>query len=112
MFGKHFSCVATNDVQQLIRTISRLPDPEYDPESFAPERFLRADPPLNPALYGFGFGRRRCPGSELAENFLFVVVASILSAFEIGPAQDKNGVEISINPRYSSGLVRYDVLEL
>lgn len=34
-----------------------------DPEDFRPERFLQAEPELDPNMYMFGFGRRQvqCP---------------------------------------------------
>ncbi|KAI0050340.1 cytochrome P450 [Auriscalpium vulgare] len=59
------------------------------PDAFSPERFLEnTDPRLQPFTLPFGFGRRICPGMHLAGNSLFIVVARILWAFEILPAED------------------------
>ncbi|THH19211.1 hypothetical protein EW146_g1905 [Bondarzewia mesenterica] len=69
-----------------------------DPESFIPERFMtpegsvKEDPLLTCA---FGFGRRICPGRHLADATLWIVVASILSAFHVGNAKDESGHNIT-----------------
>ncbi|KIW14361.1 hypothetical protein PV08_07143 [Exophiala spinifera] len=76
----------------------------YDePEKFKPERYL--DHPLKAGAYiahpdpyardhfGFGAGRRGCPGLHLAENSLFITLAKILWAFEIKPALGPDGKE-------------------
>ena len=57
-----------------------------DPFTFKPERFIGSDvDPRVPAAvdYAFGFGRRVCPGRWMAHAFVWVVVASVLSAFRI-----------------------------
>ncbi len=57
-----------------------------DPDSFKPERFVnpdgsaRDDPLLATA---FGSGKRICPGRHLVDSTLFIVVASLLSVFDI-----------------------------
>jgi len=60
-----------------------------DPFTFKPERFIGpdVDPRVHPAVdYAFGFGRRVCPGRWMAHAFVWVVVASVLSAFRIEKA--------------------------
>ncbi|KAJ1307183.1 hypothetical protein OPQ81_001299 [Rhizoctonia solani] len=52
-----------------------------DPEVFDPDRYLDPNTPLSPV---FGWGRRRCPGTHFAEASLFITIASILLAFDIG----------------------------
>ncbi|KAF8634118.1 hypothetical protein AX15_001055 [Amanita polypyramis BW_CC] len=71
-----------------------------DPESFRPERFLNSDGTLNDDTmeYVFGFGRRICPGRFVADAVLWLVVATVLSTFNISKAKDENGVEIEIDP--------------
>lgn len=78
-----------------------------DPEEFKPERYLEY--PLKAGAYAaiadpnerdhfdFGAGRRICPGMHLAENSLFVTLASILWLFEIKPAVDQLGVEQEVD---------------
>ncbi|KAF8504989.1 cytochrome P450 [Hysterangium stoloniferum] len=53
-----------------------------DPMAFKPERFLDSPAMKDPAA-AFGFGRRVCPGRPLAENALFITIASILHVFNI-----------------------------
>jgi cytochrome P450 len=76
-----------------------------NPHQFDPTRFLdealaersKAPTPLtgkpHPAKSGhssFGWGRRICPGANLAENSLYIALAKILWAFDIQP---REGVE-------------------
>ena len=44
-----------------------------DPEAFIPERFLDSKGMLNddnPADFGFGFGRRKCPGEPWFDSII------------------------------------------
>ncbi|KAK5126661.1 hypothetical protein LTR85_009595 [Meristemomyces frigidus] len=51
--------------------------------------------------YGYGTGRRFCPGAHLAERNLFLAMAKLLWAFEIGPGKDGNGnaMQPDLDPR-------------
>ncbi|KLO06514.1 CyP450 monooxygenase [Schizopora paradoxa] len=65
-----------------------------EPKSFKPERFLPDTGktlPLDPSKVVFGFGRRICAGKMMAENSLFITVASILAAFDIAAPLDEFG---------------------
>ncbi|EMD36507.1 hypothetical protein CERSUDRAFT_115561 [Gelatoporia subvermispora B] len=67
-----------------------------DANAFRPERYMEPADELttkrrDPRNYVFGFGRRRCPGSHLIEQSLWIVMASMLSAFDIGKAKDAHG---------------------
>ncbi|KAI0264154.1 cytochrome P450 [Gloeopeniophorella convolvens] len=78
-----------------------LHDPEAypDPDTFSPERFLNEDGSVrdDPALsFAFGVGRRICPGRYLVDATLFIVVASVLSVFNLTKAKDKYGHDIPI----------------
>ncbi|KPI39709.1 Fumitremorgin C synthase [Cyphellophora attinorum] len=78
-----------------------------DPESFMPDRFL--DHPLKAAAYashpdpyvrdhfGFGAGRRICPGMHLAENSLFITLARLIWMFDIRPCLNQQGVEEALD---------------
>ncbi|KAG9084682.1 hypothetical protein FRC06_003943, partial [Ceratobasidium sp. 370] len=68
--------------------MSRNPDVYSDPETFNPDRFLDPNVPVIPA---FGFGRRLCPGIHFAQATLFIVMSSILAAFNICPVKDEQG---------------------
>lgn len=77
-------------------------DARYDrPEDFIPDRYLNhhlkagaysAHPdPFERDHFGFGAGRRICPGMHLAENSLLITLAKLLWAFEILPPVDEHG---------------------
>lgn len=67
------------------RGMTRNPKYFKDPTEFKPERFLTDEPILDPRQFVFGFGRRICPGTELAMQSMWIGMASILWAFEIKP---------------------------
>jgi cytochrome P450 len=82
-----------------------------NPEVFDPDHFAGCTK-LAPELangsweerdhYGYGAGRRLCPGIHLAERNLFLAMAKLLWAFEILPAVDgETGeqVRVSTDPR-------------
>ncbi|KAI0264164.1 cytochrome P450 [Gloeopeniophorella convolvens] len=79
-----------------------LHDPEVfpDPDAFKPERFLAADGSVRedlPVTPAFGFGKRICPGRYFVDATLFIVVASVLSVFDISKAKEENGDEIPVD---------------
>jgi cytochrome P450 len=63
-----------------------------DPERFSPERFLGAAPQANPRDFIFGFGRRVCPGKQLAEAscvpLCFTSLASLTRSQVVPPCRD------------------------
>ncbi|KAJ7036666.1 cytochrome P450, partial [Mycena alexandri] len=79
-----------------------------DPHSFKPERFL-LDGKLNLAIRdpeaAFGFGRRICPGRNMATSSLWITIASILSTFNISKATDDNGNVVELSHEYNPGLI-------
>ncbi|TFK41770.1 cytochrome P450 [Crucibulum laeve] len=90
-----------------------LHDEEEYPDSltFKPERFLK-DGKLNPevrdpASLAFGFGRRACPGSHIAQSTMWLTFASILSTFDVTAAVDKNGAKILPQLFYKSSIVSH-----
>ena len=65
-----------------------------EPDSFKPERFINPDGSLNddPVVTSlFGFGKRICPGRHLADATIFIVIASLLSVFDIKKAVGTEG---------------------
>ncbi|KAJ7164529.1 cytochrome P450 [Mycena filopes] len=66
-----------------------LNDPETYPEpaAFRPERYIEEPTQRDPRTVCFGFGRRVCPGRELAEASVFLCVATTLATFAIGRAE-------------------------
>ncbi|KAJ7152095.1 cytochrome P450 [Mycena filopes] len=79
-----------------------------DPYAFKPERFLLDGKP-NPAVpdpeCAFGFGRRLCPGREMARDSLWVAVVSIMASFDITKALDEHGQEIEPTYQFDSGFI-------
>ncbi|KAG8948167.1 hypothetical protein FRC04_009966 [Tulasnella sp. 424] len=63
--------------------ISRNTKHYANPSVFDPERYLGPTPELDPREIIFGFGRRRCPGDELAFRIIWLMAASILWAFRL-----------------------------
>ncbi|KAI0712389.1 cytochrome P450 [Earliella scabrosa] len=95
---------------QVVLISSMLHDPETfpEPDQFIPERFLkdgRLDPDAkDPTSIAFGFGRRECPGTFLADATVFLFIASILHTFDISPPLDDSGKPIHVELRGSDGL--------
>lgn len=79
----------------------------YDePDSFRPERYLEhslkagaytGGDPYARDHFGFGAGRRICPGMHLAENSLFITLAKILWAFQIRAPLTSDGKEEEVD---------------
>ena len=79
-----------------------------NPHAFIPERFLDDDGTLKPneiENIAFGFGRRICVGRHFADTSVWSVIAGVLAMFKILKSLDENGVEIAVEPRFSSGFV-------
>ncbi|KAJ7032293.1 cytochrome P450 [Mycena alexandri] len=79
-----------------------------EPHTFNPERFL-LDGKLNPDVRdpqaAFGFGRRICPGRYMATSSLWIAIASILAAFNIGKAIEEDERIIEPSYEYSPGFL-------
>ncbi len=83
-----------------------------NPEEFNPERYSN-HPLLAPDYaagewknrdhYGYGSGRRICPGIHLAERNLIVALAKLLWAFCLEHEVDENGDVLPINTDIDTG---------
>ncbi|KAG7086431.1 hypothetical protein E1B28_002385 [Marasmius oreades] len=79
-------------------TIHMDPKTYTNPFAFNPERFLQKDEEKNTwasgpnykdrVHYVFGWGRRFCPGHDIAEASLFIVLSRILWAFNLKTRKD------------------------
>jgi Cytochrome P450 len=91
------------------RAIHRDPELYPEPEEFNPNRWLDPKYPTfrepltqypNLANYSmFGFGRRICPGQNIAERSLHILTARMLWACNLSHKLDAQGNEIPI-PEY------------
>ncbi|KAN0093257.1 Cytochrome P450, partial [Tylopilus felleus] len=66
-----------------------------DPDVLRPERFLGEVAQPDPQSICFGFGRRVCPGFDLAEASLFISVATSLAVLKISK-EVVDGVQITL----------------
>ncbi|KAI0270485.1 cytochrome P450 [Gloeopeniophorella convolvens] len=96
----------------LPNTWAILHDPEVfpEPEEFRPERFLDAagrfrDEPL--VMYAFGYGRRMCPGRHLVDSTLWILVVSVLAAFDVHHKLDAQGNKVPVEGRYGDALISH-----
>ncbi len=92
------------------------------PEKFEPERFLRhpfgmrSDEAHDPAAmeasssrvtYGFGAGRRICPGMHTAKQSLMLGLAKLLWAFDVLPPGGGKEIDLSVETGFVQGLITF-----
>ncbi|KAI0045440.1 cytochrome P450 [Auriscalpium vulgare] len=85
------------------------PDVYADPWTFKPERFISAEGKLaeqDPRSCCFGFGRRICPGINLADATIWSSVAMSLAVFNIR-RKVVDGVEIIPEPRFEDSMISH-----
>ncbi|KAH9849106.1 cytochrome P450 [Lenzites betulinus] len=87
-----------------------LHDPQTypDPMSFNPERFISTpgkEPQADPRSVVFGYGRRICPGLQLADISVWLTVAMSLAVFRITKHVGADGKPIEPSTEYTSGAV-------
>ncbi|KAJ3788994.1 cytochrome P450 2 Le.CYP2 [Lentinula aff. detonsa] len=93
-----------------IWAMNRNPNVHTDPDKFLPERHLES--PTGPFesidnIYAYGFGRRVCAGRYMADNTVWLTIASVLAAFTLGKAKDGNGNEIDIPGEFTNHFFRH-----
>ncbi|KAJ7307804.1 cytochrome P450 [Mycena albidolilacea] len=73
---------------------------------FEPERFMTKKPgqtdgmdniALGEGMYGFGFGRRECPGQQMGTKSAWIAIVRLLWAFNIEAVLDSSGNSIPID---------------
>ncbi|KAI5118227.1 hypothetical protein M0805_000723 [Coniferiporia weirii] len=79
----------------------------HDPFTFKPERFLGENAEPDPRALAFGFGRRICPGKELADGSLFLSIAMTTAVFDVSCAKDATGRDIDPVYEYTPGLISH-----
>ncbi|KAJ7143734.1 cytochrome P450 [Mycena epipterygia] len=79
--------------------------------AFLPERYLeKVDPALakrrDPRSYVFGFGRRRCPGVNLVESSVWILITTALATLDISKAKDNFGNPIEPKVDFNNSVFR------
>ncbi|KAG2008676.1 O-methylsterigmatocystin oxidoreductase [Coprinopsis cinerea AmutBmut pab1-1] len=80
-----------------------------NPEKFSPERFLENEK-LNPSVLDpevaiFGYGRRVCPGRQLGNDILAILVARLLACFNVKQDFDEAGNPKPISAEMTSTFI-------
>ncbi|TDL20082.1 cytochrome P450 oxidoreductase OrdA-like protein [Rickenella mellea] len=79
-----------------------------DPFEFKPERYLGESPEPDSHLFTFGFGRRICPGKELADTSLFLAICQTLAVFTITkPISPRTGEPYTPECHYQTGVISH-----
>ncbi|KAH7925854.1 cytochrome P450 [Leucogyrophana mollusca] len=76
-----------------------------NPCDFSPERFITTTGGLNDdtATFGFGWGRRICPGRFVADASLWSAIVSMLAVFKFTKAKDSQGRDLDFEPKWTAG---------
>ncbi|KAK7458752.1 hypothetical protein VKT23_009754 [Stygiomarasmius scandens] len=85
--------------------IAHDPENYHDAMTFKPERFLGESPELDPSTFVFGFGRRKCPGIEVAHSTVFIIMATCLAAFRMEHWKDERGNDVPPRDEFVPGSV-------
>jgi len=80
-------------------------------DAFLPERYLeKVDPALakkrDPRSYIFGFGRRRCPGVNLVESSVWILITTVLATLDISKVKDDFGNPIEPKIDFNNSVFR------
>ncbi|KAH9834652.1 cytochrome P450 monooxygenase [Rhodofomes roseus] len=91
--------------------MTRDPDVYPEPEVFWPERYLEMDAStfdaIDPRKIVFGFGRRLCPGRQLADSSIWLAIACLLATLDFNKARDSTGNEITPMAEFVPGAVSH-----
>ncbi|KAF9077446.1 cytochrome P450 [Rhodocollybia butyracea] len=93
-----------------IWSFNRDPNVFPEPDKFMPERFLNS--PTGPFtnindIFAFGFGRRVCAGRHMADNTIWLTIASVLATLDLRNAKDDAGNEVDIPGEYTKTFFRH-----
>ncbi|KZT03209.1 cytochrome P450 [Laetiporus sulphureus 93-53] len=82
-----------------------------DPETFRPERFktmtVQTTDLYDPRKIVFGFGRRICPGRQLADSSVWLAMANILACFNISQSAGDFANYATFTPAFSPGAISH-----
>jgi cytochrome P450 len=96
----------------IISNIFAMGHTEDDSNDFKPERHLYRKAKIHaneeyydPREYVFGFGRRICPGKDLADAGVWLAIANLLAAFKFSKKSDGKGGFIDVKDEYMPGII-------
>ncbi|KAG6907104.1 hypothetical protein DXG01_010517 [Tephrocybe rancida] len=75
----------------------------FNPNRFLPKPLGRGEP--HPTI-SFGFGRRICPGRYLADDSLWMAMATILTTLSISKVVGQDGKEVTPELKFTLGVTR------
>ncbi|KAF9447950.1 cytochrome P450, partial [Macrolepiota fuliginosa MF-IS2] len=94
-------CTVFANVYAMLHDEKIFPNPtEFKPERFIKDGVISHDVLDPESVATFGFGRRICPGSQVALSMIYIAAASILSIFDISPMLDEKGNPVKVVPEF------------
>ncbi|KAJ6550361.1 cytochrome P450 [Mycena sp. CBHHK59/15] len=95
----------------VVRAILRDESVFPNASKFQPERFLKYTDPqavqkMDPRNYVFGFGRRRCPGADLVDSSIWLLLVTMAATLEISNPLDASGTIIEPKVEYNNAKFR------
>ncbi|KAF8600464.1 cytochrome P450 [Ceratobasidium sp. AG-I] len=79
---------------------------EFDPTRYLPQGYSKPQP--DPREVAFGWGRRRCPGIAIADDYVFITMCTALATLRISDARSKSGTSIPVpRPECELDMWRY-----
>lgn len=105
------------DAQVMVNvwTIGRDPTIWLNPTLFSPERFLGSDIDVkgrNFELVPFGAGRRICPGLQLANRMLLLMLGSLVNSFDWKLEGDMKPEDMDMNDKFGITLQKAQPLRV
>lgn len=102
-------------IEDLVRKFTHDPNTYTDPMSFKPERFLKTNdhaPEVDPREFFFGYGRRVCPGRQLAEQSVWLLCATSLATLDVSKQLSNSGQTLEPKVEYVGHLITYVCLPI
>ncbi|KAH7343236.1 cytochrome P450 [Rhizoctonia solani] len=93
----------------MIGNMLHNPQMYRDPHVFNPERFIATSENVerNPENIIFGFGRRRCPGTNVAHSSVWLAITFVLATYKITPALGPDGKPVLPKMKFTKGSISH-----
>ncbi|CAE6422464.1 unnamed protein product [Rhizoctonia solani] len=81
----------------------------HKPHVFNPERFMGSAENVerNPENMIFGFGRRHCPGVNVAHPSIWLAITFVLATYNITPALGPDGEPVPLEMKFTNGTISH-----